>query len=192
MVLTYIIIGLLALVALVAIVVAMQPSDFRVERTATMSAAPAAIFAEVNDLHRWQAWSPWEKIDPELKRTYEGPQAGVGASYAWVGNKNVGEGRMTIVESRPDEFIRIKLEFFKPFAATNTAEFAFRKVNDNQTTVTWTMFGCNNLMAKAFHLFINMDKMVGGQFAQGLANLKTVVESASADKSDFERTRIGL
>ena len=191
MVLTYIVVGLLAVVALLAIVVALQPSDFRVERTATMSAAPATIFAEVNDLHKWQAWSPWERIDPELKRTYEGPPEGVGAVYSWVGNKNVGTGRMTIVESRPHEFIRIKLEFFKPFAGTSTAEFAFRSLSE-RTTVTWSMFGPKNFVAKALHLGINMNKMIGGQFDQGLANLKTVVESARGTNVEHERPKLGV
>ena len=106
------------------VVVAMQPADFRVTRTATIAAPAAAVFAQVNDFHNWQAWSPWEKMDPAMKRTYEGAPAGRGAIYAWVGNKEVGEGRMTVTESRPNELIRIKLEFGKPFRATNVAEFS--------------------------------------------------------------------
>jgi hypothetical protein len=143
-----------------------------------MRAPAAAAFAQVNDFHNWRAWSPWEKIDPALKRSYEGPQAGAGATYAWQGNKDVGEGRMTILESRPGELVRIKLEFFKPFAATNTAEFTFKPAGDG-TAVTWSMSGQNNFLARAICVFVNMDEMVGGQFEQGLAQMKAVVERRS-------------
>ena len=140
-----------------------------------MRAPAAAAHAQVNDFHNWQAWSPWEKVDPALKRSYEGPNAGTGAIYAWQGNKDVGEGRMTIVESRPGELVRIKLEFFKPFAATNTADFTFKPAGEN-TTVTWSMSGQNNFVSKAMCLFVNMDTMVGGMFERGLDQMKTVVE----------------
>ena len=167
-----------AVVVLFLIAVAMQPSDFKVERTATVHAPAPVAFAQVNDFQNWRAWSPWEKVDPALKRQYEGPKAGTGAVYAWQGNKEVGEGRMTIVESRPGELVRIKLEFFKPFAATNTAEFSFKPSGDG-TAVTWTMTGQNNFLAKAMCLFVNMDRMVGGMFEQGLAQMKTGVERSS-------------
>jgi hypothetical protein len=157
------------------IVVAMQPSDFKVERSATLRAPAPAAYAQVNDFQNWQAWSPWEKVDPALKRSYEGPKAGTGAIYAWQGNKDVGEGRMTITESRPGELVRIKLEFFKPFAAVNDTVFRFQPAGDG-TTVTWTMSGQNNFVSKAMCLFVNMDRMVGGMFEQGLAQMKTVVE----------------
>jgi hypothetical protein len=170
-----ILIALAAIVVVFVVVVAVQPSEFRVVRTAKMSAPPAAVFAQVNDLHKWEAWSPWAKRDPAMKQTYEGAPAGTGAMTAWAGNK-VGEGRMTIIESRPNELIRIKLEFLKPFAATNTAEFTF-KPEGNQTAVTWSMAGTNNLMAKAFHLFMNMDKLVGGDFEKGLVQMKSVAEA---------------
>ena len=170
--------GAAAVVAIFLIVVAMQPSDFKVERSATMRAPAPAAFAQVNDFQKWQAWSPWEKVDPALKRQYEGPQAGTGAVYAWQGNKDVGEGRMTITESKPAERVRIKLEFFKPFAATNQAEFSFKPAGDG-TTVTWTMTGQNNFLSKAICMFVDMDKMVGGMFEQGLTQMKTVVERSS-------------
>jgi len=156
-------------------VVAMQPADYRVTRTATIAAPAAAVFAQVNDFHNWQAWSPWEKMDPAMKRTYEGAPAGRGAIYAWVGNKEVGEGRMTVTESRPNELIRIKLEFVKPFRATNVAEFSFEPRGD-QTAVTWTMTGEKNFLTKAIHLFMNIDRMVGGSFETGLAQMKALVE----------------
>ncbi len=156
---------------------AMQPSDFRVTRTGTISAPASAIFAQVNDLQKWDAWSPWAKLDPEAKNSFEGPASGTGAIMRWSGNNKVGQGSMTIIESRPDEFIRFKLEFLKPFAATNTAEFTFNSEND-QTTVTWSMYGKNNFMSKAIGLVMSCDKMVGGQFEKGLASLKSVVEAA--------------
>lgn len=174
--LTYILIGVGALVALFAVIVTLQPSGFRISRSATMAAAPAAAFAQVNDFHNWRAWSPWEGIDPALQRTYEGPESGPGAVYSWVGNKNVGEGRMTILESKPGESVKIKLDFIKPFAATNTALFTFQP-QANQTDVTWTMEGEKTcFFAKAMHLCINMDKMIGGNFEQGLAKMKSLVE----------------
>lgn len=167
-----------AVVVVFLIVVAMQPSDFKVERSATMRAPAPAAFAQVNDFQNWRAWSPWEKVDPALKRQYEGPKAGTGAIYAWQGNKDVGEGRMTITESRPGELVRIKLEFFKPFAATNSAQFSFKPAGDS-TAVTWTMTGQNNFLSKAICMFVNMDTMVGGMFEQGLTQMKTAVERSS-------------
>ncbi|TMA78329.1 MAG: polyketide cyclase [Deltaproteobacteria bacterium] len=172
-----ILIAFAVIVIVLVVIVALQPSDFRVARSATISAPPPAVFAQVNDFHKWEAWNPWGKIDPAMKQTYEGAPAGVGAIYTWVGNKNVGEGRMTLTESRPSDLIRIKLEFFKPFAGTNIAEFTF-KPEGNQTAVTWSMAGKNNFMAKAIHLFMNMDKMIGGQFETGLAQMKLIVEAA--------------
>lgn len=160
------------------VIVAMQSSEFRVARSATMSVSAPAVFAQVNDFHKWEAWNPWGKIDPAMKQTYEGAPAGIGAIYSWVGNNKVGEGRMTLTESRPSDLIRIKMEFCKPFAATNTAEFTFKPAG-NQTAVTWSMTGHNNFMAKAIHLFMNMDKMIGSQFDKGLASMKSVVEGAS-------------
>jgi len=172
-----ILIALAVVVLLFVIVVATRPADFRVTRSATISAPAEAVFAQVNDLRKWGAWSPWEKIDPALRRTFEGPSAGIGAIYRWVGNKKVGEGSMTITESRPGELVRFKLEFLRPFKATNTAEFTFKQ-QGNQTVVTWGIFGENNFMSKAVGLFMNMDKMVGGQLEQGLAQMKSVAEAA--------------
>jgi hypothetical protein len=162
---------------LVIIVTAGQPDESKVIRFAKISASPEKIFPHVNDLHKWEAWSPWAKMDPACKNTYEGAAAGTGAILAWAGNKKVGEGRMTILETRPDEFIRIKLEFFKPFKATNTAEFSF-KLEGSQTDVTWSMSGKNNFMGKAFGLIMNCDKMIGGDFEKGLAAMKSIAEAA--------------
>lgn len=173
--LSYILAGVVLLIVAFVIVVAKQPSEFRLARSATMNAPAGAVFAQVNDFHNWRAWSPWERLDPELKRTYEGAPAGVGAAYSWVGNKKVGAGRMTITESRANELIRIKLEFFKPFKAINVTEFVFQPVAQ-QTSVTWSMTGTFNVISKIFCVFMNMDKMVGKNFEEGLANMKSVVE----------------
>jgi len=170
--------GLAVIVLVFVVIVALQPAGYRVVRSASVSAAPAVVFMQVNDLHNWEAWSPWAKLDPGMKQNYEGGPAGAGASYTWAGNKKVGEGRMTITESRPDDLIRIKLEFLKPFASTCATEFTF-KPEGNQTVVTWSMAGENNFMAKAFCLFMNMDKTVGGDFEKGLAQMKSLVETAS-------------
>ena len=172
-----ILIALAAIAVVFVAVVAMQPSEFRIARTATMSASAPAVFAQVNDFHKWEAWSPWAKLDPAAKNSFEGPSAGIGAIFRWAGNKEVGEGSMTITESRPSDLIRIKLEFLKPFAATNSADFTFKPDGD-QTAVTWSMAGKNNFISKAICLFMNMDKMVGGKFEEGLAAMKTIVEAA--------------
>jgi uncharacterized protein YndB with AHSA1/START domain len=171
-----ILIGLALIIIVFLIVVALQPADFRITRAATIAAPPADVFPHVNDFHKWRAWSPWEKRDPDMERTYDGPSAGEGSKYTWAGNSEVGEGRMTITESRPGELIRIKLEFLKPMSATNTTAFTFKPEGDG-TVVTWDMSGKNNFMGKAFSLFVNMDKMVGDDFETGLANLKSVAES---------------
>ncbi|MCI0526494.1 MAG: SRPBCC family protein [Nitrospira sp.] len=172
-----ILIAIGVIIIAVVVVVAMQPSEFHVVRMATMSAPAPAIFAQVNDFHNWEAWSPWAKLDPAMKKTYEGAPAGTGAISTWAGNNQVGEGHATITESRPSDLIRIELEFVRPFAATNTVEFTF-KPEGNQTAVTWSMSGKNNFIAKAVHLFMDMDKMVGGDFEKGLAQMKSVVEAA--------------
>ncbi len=173
-----ILVALAVLVVGFLVVVTLQPDEFRVARTTTIAAPAPAVFARVNDLRQWEEWSPWAKLDPALKQTYAGPSAGPGASYTWSGNSQVGEGRMTITESQPSDLVRIKLEFLKPFAAVNTTEFSF-KAEDQKTVVTWSMFGRQNFMSKAMCLFVTMDKMVGGDFEKGLAQLEAVIEAAS-------------
>ncbi|MEO8637090.1 MAG: SRPBCC family protein [Gemmatimonadales bacterium] len=166
-----------ALGLILAVVVALQPAAFSISRSATISAPDSVVFAQLNDFHNWEAWSPWSKLDPAMKATYAGPAAGAGAEYSWAGNKDVGEGRMTILESTPSSAVRIKLEFLAPFAATNTAVFTLTPTT-NGTIVVWTMTGRNNFMAKGANLVMNMDKMVGGDFEKGLAQLKTISEAA--------------
>ncbi len=167
-------IALAVLVVAFIIVVATRPDSFRVSRSATIPAPVDLVFAQVNDLHKFQDWSPWAKIDPNCKLTFDGPPAGLGASFAWAGNKKVGEGRMTCIESQPGELVKFRLEFLKPFRATNTTEFNFKRAG-NQTEVIWSMYGKNNFMAKAFGLFANCDKMIGPDFEKGLASLKAIV-----------------
>ena len=175
--LTNILIIVGALIAVFLVIVALQPSAFRVARSAVIDAPAGEVFPHVNDLHNWQDWSPYEGRDPAMKRTFEGPRAGTGASYAWSGNNQVGQGRMTITESRSNERITIRLEFLKPFKCTNTAEFLF-KPQGERTEVTWALCGNKSFMSKAFCMVMSMDKMVGGDFEKGLAKLKSVVESA--------------
>jgi len=168
---------LVAIVAVLAVVVAVQPSEFKVTRSATMAAPPAEIFAQVNDFHKWDAWSPWLKLDPAAKTTYEGPPAGKGAVFTWSGNSQVGKGSMTVTESRPNDLIRIRLHFVEPMEGTSDAELTFKPEGD-KTVVTWSMTGQNNFVAKAISMVMNMDKMIGGQFDKGLASMKAVAEAA--------------
>jgi hypothetical protein len=166
---------LVALVALLAGFVAIQPEDFRIVRATTISAPTEKVFDQVNDFHNWEAWSPWAKLDPQAKNTFEGPSSGKGAIFKWSGNSEVGEGKMTLTESRPPELVAIKLEFIRPFAATNDVEFTFHPASGD-TIVTWSMSGKNNFMGKAMCLVMNMDKTVGGDFEKGLASMKAIVE----------------
>ena len=171
-----ILIGVVVVLALLVILIATRPAEFHVARSTKILALPAAAFHHVNELKRWEAWNPWGKLDPAMKLTYDGPEAGQGASYAWNGNSQVGEGRLTIVESKPDELVRVKLEFLRPFAATNSGEFTFKPEADG-TVVTWSMDGRKNFITKAMGLVMSMDAMIGGQFEKGLADLKKAVEN---------------
>lgn len=174
--------GLLAVVIILVIVVALQPSEFRVTRSTVIAVPPAEAFAQVNSFHKWEAWSPWAKLDPQSTAEFDGPPSGKGAIFMWAGNDQVGEGRMTITESQPYELIRIHLEFFKPMADTSTTEFTFTPEGD-ETKVTWSMFGKSNFIQKAVCLVMNMDQMLGGYFETGLAQMKKVAETDSAVKS---------
>jgi len=168
----------IAFIALIFfVVIAGRPDEFKVCRATKTPAPPEKIFPLVAVLKAWEMWSPWAKLDPNAKNIYEGPASGVGAAMSWDGNKKIGAGRMTITGSEANELIRLKLEFVRPFKATNTAEFTF-KPEDDQTVVTWTMTGKSNFFIKAFGLFMNCDKMVGGDFEKGLASLKSIAETA--------------
>jgi len=169
---------LIAVVAVFVMVVALQPADFSVSRSTSIAAPPEVVFVQVNDLHKWQTWSPWAKLDPNAKIVYEGPVAGVGAAFAWSGNLQVGEGRMTVTESHPNELMLFKLDFVKPMKATNITEFAF-KPDGRQTVVKWMMSGKRNFIGKAVGLVISCEKMIGGNFEKGLADMKSLAEAAA-------------
>jgi Polyketide cyclase / dehydrase and lipid transport len=154
---------------------ATKPDAFRIQRAMSMKAPPEKIFPLINDFHSWASWSPWEKLDPALKRTYSGAASGQGAVYEWEGNKKVGQGRMEILESSPSSKVLIKLDFIKPFEAHNTAEFTLDRQGDS-TTVTWIMNGQQPYMFKVMSVFFSMDKMIGKDFETGLANLKSITE----------------
>ena len=166
---------IVAVVLVLLIVIALQPDQFSVSRSSMIDAPAERVFLQVNNLHNWQAWSPWAKLDPKAKTTYDGPPEGVGAGYAWNGSKS-GAGHMAITESRPHQFIRFRLDFEKPFKATNTVEFTFKPQGEG-TVVTWTMSGTNNFFCKAIGLIISCDKMCGSQFEKGLADMKSIAEA---------------
>lgn len=176
---TDILIVLIALFGVFSVVVALQPPEFSIVRSASFKATAAALYAQIVDFHRWQDWSFWAKLDPNANNTYEGPAAGKGSIFMWSGNNKVGEGCMLITECKENEFILIRLEFMKPFRAVNVTEFTFKE-QDGETVVKWSMSGVNNFMAKAFNLIMDCDKMIGGQFEKGLENLRAIVETKSA------------
>jgi len=171
-----ILLGVAALVMVLVVVVAMRPNEFEVTRSIAVNAKPEAIFPHVNDLHQWDAWSPWAKLDPDAKVAFDGSDEGIGTWMSWDGNNDVGAGMMTITESDPFVRVVFRLEFSRPFAGVNAAEFTFKPEGDT-TLVTWSMSGTHTFISKAVGLFMNCDKMVGDQFEQGLASLKAVVES---------------
>ena len=177
-------------IALVLVVVALalgvaivtRPDDYRVERSVVIDAPAEVAFGYVNDFHRWSAWSPFEKLDPNLERNFGGAPSGVGAVYGWSGNSKAGRGTMTIAESAPSERITIDLHFEKPFESSNPTVFTFTPQGE-AVTVTWTMSGENTLVGKAFSLVADMDGMIGRDFEEGLANLKRVAEEEAARRS---------
>ena len=167
------------------VIVALQPSHYQVSRSTTVATPPADVFAQVNDFHNWEAWSPWAKLDPNAKNTFEGPASGKGAKFKWSGNDEVGEGLMTVTESKPSEMVKIDLEFIRPFPGLSNVEFTFKPTGD-QTTVTWTMSGENSFIGKGMCMFMNMDKMVGGDFERGLASMKVAAEKAAKEGKALE------
>jgi len=164
------------LIVAVLVFAATKPDTFRVQRASSVNAPPEQIFALINDLHRWRAWSPYEKKDPAMKRTLSGAAHGKGAVYEWEGNKDVGKGRMEITDAAPPSRVRIKLDFVRPFEAHNIVEFTLEP-NGHSTKVTWAMHGPSPYLAKLISVFFSMDSMIRKDFEAGLANLKTVAES---------------
>ena len=171
-----ILIGIAVVLALLAIFIATRPAEFSVSRAATINATPAAVFNQLNDFHKWEAWSPWAKMDPNAKNSFDGPTSGEGAKFAWDGNSDVGAGNMTITESVPNDHVRIRLEFVRPFAGVNDTLFTIKPAGD-KTNVTWTMSGKNNFITKAISLVMDCDKMVGPQFEKGLASMESAAQA---------------
>lgn len=174
-----ILLGLLVAIVVFLGYAATRPDTFHVERSAAIAASPAAIYAHVVDFQRWPAWSPWEKLDPAMRREFGGSQGGLGATYAWEGNSKVGKGKMTLMDAEPPSKLAVRLDFVEPFASTATVTFALAPEGAG-TRVTWTMDGDQNFFAKVMCIFMDMDKMVGGDFEKGLASLKQVSEAAAA------------
>lgn len=180
--LTKIGLGLLVVVILLLIAIATRPATFRVERSTTIAAPAQVVFGLINDFHQWERWNPFYKIEPTQTVTLGGAPAGVGATYQWNG-KRTGTGRMEILESRPHEVVKIKLDFVKPFKASNKAEFIV-KPTPGGVSLTWAMSGDNTFVGKAISLFASMDKMVGKDFENGLADIKTQAESEASRQAD--------
>lgn len=170
-----IVMGLAGVIALFLVYAASKPDQFKIERSHLVKAPSPVVYSIVNDLHQWDRWSPYSKLDPEMKKTYEGPDAGPGASYAWNGNGQVGEGKLTIAESKPDEFVKMDLQFTRPFECQNKVTFAFVPQGD-ETKVSWIMEGKNTFVSKIMDALMDMDKMCGTDFEKGLATLDTIAQ----------------
>jgi hypothetical protein len=173
-----VVVVLLVVVACILLYAATRPNAFRFQRSLAIKASAEKIYAQIADFHAWRSWSPYEKKDPDMKRTFTGAPNGKGAVYEWDGNKNVGAGRMEVLEAPAPSLVKIKLDFLKPFEGHNTAEFTMVPGSPagDATNVTWAMYGSSPFMMKVMGMFMNMDKMIGNDFAVGLANLKAVAE----------------
>jgi hypothetical protein len=172
-------IALVAVFGVLLVIVALQPAQFTMERSLQMTAPAEAIFPLLNDFHRWTRWSPWDGLDPAMQRTYQGT-SGPGSSYAWESrHKKVGAGRMTLTAEEVNAWVEVKLEFLAPFPATNEVRIAIAPA-EGGSRVTWRMTGHKNFMTKAFHLMMNMDKLIGPDFEKGLAAIKVIAESGKS------------
>jgi hypothetical protein len=178
-----ILIAIAVVVVVLLVLIATRASTYRVSRSTTIAAPPSVVYAQIVDFHRWDAWSPWAKLDPAVKVTYTGPTSGPGAAYAWSGNDKVGEGKMLITGARPNAEVNIKLDFLKPFEATSSTGFALEPASTG-TQVTWTMSGENGFVMKAFSLFKDMDANIGPDFEKGLLALKTVSEAEAKRQAE--------
>lgn len=172
-----ILLALATIVAILFIVILTRPATFRVERSAAVAATPAALFEQVNDHHKFAVWNPFLELDPNVKNTYSGPDSGVGAVCSWEGNNDIGAGSSTIIESKPGELVRMRMDWKRPMEGTATVEFTFKPQGD-KTVITWAMFGKNGFMGKAMSLFMPCEKMCGPQFEQGLANLGKIASNS--------------
>lgn len=171
-----ILIGFAAVLVVFLSAAALRSPDFRVERSATLSAPPDALFEQVNDHRKFADWNPFMKLDPNVKNSYSGPDSGVGSVCSWDGNKDIGEGSATITESRPNELVRMRMDWKRPMEGVATVDFTFKPAGE-KTVVTWAMYGKNNFMGKLVSLFMDCDKMCGPQFEKGLADLGNIVAS---------------
>lgn len=171
-----------AVIVVLVVVIATRPAEFEITRSQTMDAPPEVVFGLVDDFHAWGGWSPWEKLDPGMKRTFEGPASGAGAKYSWTGNDQVGSGEMTITSSNAPKDVNIDLHFIAPFEARNETVFTIEPQGEG-SKVTWAMHGENGFAGKAMGLFMDMDSLVGKDFEQGLANLKQVAEVKAREKA---------
>ncbi len=179
-----ILLALLAATAVVVIIIlglaAFQPDSFSVQRSVTISAPPQVLFEQVNDHRKFAVWNPWAKLDPGIRNTYSGPASGIGSVASWEGNKEVGAGSATIIESKPGELVRQRMDWRKPMEGTSTVDFTFKPEGD-RTLVTWHIYGPQNFVGKLMCLFMDMDKMVGSQFETGLAGLKAIAEAGAKE-----------
>lgn len=175
----FVVVVIAAAIGVVLYLATKQPDKFRVERSIKIDAWPGVVFANLEDFHRWDAWSPWEKLDPKMKKQYKGPPKGAGAVFLWDSNKGVGRGQMTMLQARENDLLRIRLEFFEPRQTTNRLEFTLDNAGQ-VTQVHWSMEGTNTLMGKALCVFTDMDHLIGGDFQRGLENLKRVSEKDQA------------
>jgi len=173
----YILGAVVAVIGVIALIASTKPDEWTIQREGIIPGAPAKVFPYINDVHKFLEWSPWAKLDPAMKLTYGSPESGSGANFSWEGNGKVGAGTMTITESRPNDLVRSRFDFYKPMRCTNTHEFVL-KPEDSQTLVTWTMHGNAPFFFKLMMVFVSADSMMGDNVERGLANLKTVVAGA--------------
>jgi len=171
--------ALAASFAILFIVIALRPDDFRIERSTSIAASAPVVYGIVSDLHAWDAWSPWSKLDPDMNKSWSGPAHGKGASYAWEGNQQVGKGKMSIRDVRENEQVDMDLHFIAPFEANNDVRFVITPEAQG-VKVSWAMTGKNGFMSKAFGLFMDVDAMVGKDFEKGLAELKRLAEARAS------------
>lgn len=174
-----VLIGLAVLIVVFLLIVVTRPADFRVERSASIAAPPAPLFAQVNDHRKFTVWNPWMQLDPNVKNTYSGPDSGVGSVCSWDGNKDIGAGSATITESKPNELVRLRMDWKRPMEGVATVDFTFKPEGD-KTVVTWAMYGRNGFMGKLVSIFMDCEKMCGPQFEKGLADLGKVVTASPA------------
>jgi len=181
-----VLITLVALVAILIVVIAIQPAEYEVKRSATVEASPDVVYALVSDFRRWRDWSPWDEYDPDMKRTYSGAESGKGAIYEWQGNDEVGKGRMSITAATPGKHVATDLHFIEPFDSRSTGAFDLA-ADGSGTKVTWSMKGNNNFMGKAFSLLVNMDEMVGKDFERGLVKMGKAAKAEAARRAEANR-----